>query len=121
MDNYLSLHRQYTDDIGWASTRIHILKEIEEQVPKFLEFRNLFVNKYKTEKLHISRSRNDNWRNYKYVGSLLGTKGEIYLRTIPITVLKSIFDSDKVLTSTKLRYLKHYLKLYFSITLKCGE
>ena len=99
------------------SIHINILKEIEEQAPKCWEYRNWFVNKSKTEKFYISRSSNDDWRKCKYVGSLLGTKEDINLRktltNYSYNSLKSIFHSDKILTSTKLRIFKALLESIF--------
>ena len=116
-NNYFTIDQQYADDIGWASTGLHILNEIEQEVPKCLEKRNLLVNKSKTEKYHISRTSNNDWRKSKYVGSLLGTKEDILRRKILTNNayfnLQSIFENNKVQIKTKLRIFSALLESIF--------
>ena len=54
-NNYITIDQQYADDIGWASTGVHLLKAIEEKTTQYLTQRNLTINKDKTEKYSISR------------------------------------------------------------------
>ena len=75
-----TLDQQYADDIGWASTQDTIINDVEEQIPPILNDRNLQINESKTEKYKISRQTSDEWKNCKYIGSLLGTEEDIERR-----------------------------------------
>ena len=83
------------------------LKNIEENVPKVLEDRNLFVNKTKTEKYSISKDQNDEtWKDCKLVGSKLDTVADIRNRKILANAsfckLKTIFKEKKCTKQAKL-------------------
>ena len=115
--NYFTLDQQYADDIGWASTGIHILENIEKEIPKILTDRNLFINQSKTERFKISKKGNNDWKKCKYVGSLLGTKEDI-ARRICITnnaysSLKTIFNNKHVCLNLKLRIFSALLESIF--------
>jgi len=117
-NNFFTVDQQYADDIGWASTGIHILEQIEKDIPKVLKERNLNINDTKTEKFVVNSSvQNTNWRECKYVGSLLGTNEDIKRRTeltnIAYSSLKTIFNSKKVNEDTKLRIFNALLESIF--------
>ena len=58
-DNYVTIDQQYADDIGWASTGIHILENIERKIPDILQSRNLHINRSKTCLLYTSDAADD--------------------------------------------------------------
>ena len=114
-----TIDQQYADDIGWASTGIHIINNIEKEIPKTLKSRNLFVNEAKTEKFNIKRLGSENWKKCKYVGSLLNTEDDIK-RRIGLTCgaynnLKTIFQSKKINVNLKIRIFKALLESVFLI------
>ena len=51
--NFFTVDPQYADDIGWASTGIHILENIEADIPEILKSRNLYINQGKTDKYRL--------------------------------------------------------------------
>ena len=115
--NFFLLDQQYADDIGWASTGIHILDQIETNIPAILKTRNLNINQAKTEKYSIIRNGDDCWKKCKYVGSLLGTNEDIN-RRIGITnshykTLGTIFGSKKVSQQLKFRIFNALLENIF--------
>ena len=122
-NNYFTIDQQYADDIGWASTGIHILQNIEKEIPVILKSRNLFINESKTERYKITRSGPVEWRKCKYVGSLLGTYEDIN-RRIGLTngaynTLKNILTSKKVSFELKLRIFCALLESIFLYNCEC--
>ena len=116
-NNIFTVDQQYADDIGWASTGIHILEQIEKDIPEVLESRNLFVNESKTEKYEICRGGNDEWKSCKYVGSNLETEKDIQRRiklaNAAFSTLKTIFNSNKISKNIKLRIFQALVESIF--------
>jgi len=117
-DSYITIDQQYADDIGWASTGIHILESIEKDIPDILKDRNLNINKSKTEKYTVTNKTEDQeWRKCKYVGSLLGTEEDIQRRqnltNIAYSSLKPTFNSKRVSEEVKLRIFSALLQSIF--------
>ena len=112
-----TLDQQYADDIGWASTQNSIIDHIEQEIPTILEDRNLQINATKTERYAISRHSNDDWKQCKYIGSLLGTEEDIARRkklaNFAYQCLKSIFTNKHVTTDTKLRVFSALIESIF--------
>ena len=77
IDKHIIIDQQYADDIGWANTNTEEIEEIENVVPQIPKNRNLLVNESTTEKYYVERKRSDQWKTYKYVGSLLDTQQDI--------------------------------------------
>ena len=122
-NNFFTVDQQYADDIGWASTGIHILENIEKEIPQILKERNLFINKAKTEKYTITRSGPDNWKKCKYVGSLLGTHEDINRRiglaNGAYNTLRNILNSKKVNRELKLRIFCALIESIFLYNSEC--
>ena len=72
-----TVDQQYADDISWASTSLTTLETMESIVPAELKARNLYANESKTEKYSISKNSNDDWKNFKLVGSKLDTECDV--------------------------------------------
>ena len=118
------LDQQYADDIGWAATQKGIIDHIENEVPKILSDRNLQINASKTERYTISRLGNQDWRQCKYIGSLLGTEEDIdrrkKLTNFAYQSIRNIFNRKRVTENTKLRIFVHSLRVFFCIIVNSG-
>merc|ERR1712032_1086420 len=55
---------------------------IKNTVPNALTDKNLLVNPEKTEEYSINRTSNQDWKNCKYLGSLLGDEEDIKRRKL---------------------------------------
>ena len=75
-----TIEQQYADDTSWATTNIKIIEEIKETIPTILTNKNLIVNQDKTEEYTISRTSNTEWKQCRYLGSLLGNTEDIARR-----------------------------------------
>ena len=53
VNDHITIDQQYADDIGWASTDISEIENIEKTVPPVFKERNLFVNESKTERFEV--------------------------------------------------------------------
>ena len=113
----ITIDQQYADDIGWASTDISEIETVEKTVPPVLKDRNLFVNESKTEKYQVKRDGSEDWKECKYVGSLLDTERDIkrrkQLANNTCNNLKNVFASKNVTTETKFRLLQALVESIF--------
>ena len=75
-----TIEQQYADDTSWATTNIKIIEEIKETIPTILTNKNLIVNQDKKEEYTISRTSNTEWKQCRYLGSLLGNSEDIARR-----------------------------------------
>ena len=78
--NYITIDPKYADDITYLTTSKERNEKIEEDVPLMLQERDLFVNKDKTETEVVSRGGTTEWKNIKFLGSLLDTESDITRR-----------------------------------------
>ena len=119
----MTVDQQYADDIGWASTGIHILENIETDIPEILKSRNLFINQEMTEKYKITRDGPDDWRKCKYVGSLLRTHEYMNRRRSlannAYNTFKNIFKSKIVSRKLKLRIFCALIESIFLYISEC--
>ena len=76
------IDQQYADDISWITTNKNAKEYIKNTVPNALTDKNLLVNPEKTEEYSINRTSNQDWKNCKYLGSLLGDEEDIKRRKL---------------------------------------
>ena len=79
-DPPFTLDQQCDIDLGWASISHHVLDNSETTTTEKLKQENLHINQSKTEKYHIKNGGDESLKKCKYVGSLLGTTGDIERR-----------------------------------------
>ena len=110
---YLRIDPKYADDITYLSTKAERNNKIEKEIPSMLKERNLFANHSKTEKETITRGGDENWKNIKFLGSLLDTENDINRRKgIAIAAcdnMKDIFYKNKNSTAVKMRCFQAYV------------
>ena len=75
-----TIDQQYADDTSWVTTNKTIITEIKQTIPTILTNKNLIVNQDKTEEYTISRNSDTDWRQCRYLGSLLGNSEDIAKR-----------------------------------------
>ena len=95
------LEQQYADDISWITTSSKATEEIKQTIPQILTERNLIVNADKTEEYEISRTSDQEWKNCRYLGSLLGIKEDINRRK---QLACAAFNKNKKSTMLKQNY-----------------
>ena len=105
----------YADDVDFISTKQHI--EVDKVQRKLSEF-NLEVNVDKTEYTVLKRKENrsdEDWRQTKKVGSLLGDSEDVERRkTLSTIALNKLFNiwvrRDKVKVKTRIKLYKTLVK-----------
>ena len=115
--NPFTLDQQYADDIGWAAGNENTINQKEKYIPPKLKKRNLMVNGDKTERYSIKRKGSEEWKECKYLGSLLDTEKDIARRkklaNAAFSKLRSIFKSKTVSTEVKCRLFEAYITSIF--------
>ena len=111
------LEQQYADDISWITTSSKATEEIKQTIPQILTERNLIVNADKTEEYEISRTSDQEWKNCRYLGSLLGIKEDInrrkQLACAAFNKNKKVLCSNKITLSTRLRIFSALISSIF--------
>ena len=106
-ENHLMIDQQYADDISWLSTSKSKIEEIENNIPGKLQSRNLKVNHSKTEKYCIKRQGQEDWKECKYLGTILDTEKDIKRRKglaiSAYTKLKYILESKRTNINLRIR------------------
>ena len=74
------IDQQYADDASWITTSEKSKESVKQTTPQALKNKNFFVNEDKTEDFSVSRQSQDDWKNYKLVGSLLGNTEDMRRR-----------------------------------------
>ena len=74
------IDQQYADDASWITTSEKSKESVKQTTPQALKNKNLYVNEDKTEDFSVSRQSQDDWKNCKLVGSLLGNAEDIRRR-----------------------------------------
>ena len=105
----------YADDVDFVAIDEHA--DIEE-IQRILAQYNLQVNREKTEYTNVERKSNSNeeeWRNTKKVGSLIGDKEDIARRkTLSNIAFNKLYTTwirrDKIQLSTRLKLYKSLVK-----------
>ena len=75
-----TIEQQYADDISWASTNMGVIEKVKMELPGKLTAKNLKVNKKKAEGYTIKKDGKEEWKECKYLGSLLETEPDIKRR-----------------------------------------
>ena len=95
----------------------------QKEVPHALKKRNLKINPEKTEKYRITRNGDTEWKQCKYVGSLLGTNEDINRRTSLVhrafNCLHSIFKNKTLNLKLKLRIFQALIESVFLYNSEC--
>ena len=76
----INIDPKYADDITFIRSDRSKMNQIKRMMPETLLEQGRFINKSKTEKYHISRTSDTQWRSCKYLGSLLGTEEDVMRR-----------------------------------------
>ena len=115
--NYITIDPKYADDITYLTTCKERNEKIEEDVPPMLQERDLFVNKDKTETEVVSRGGTTEWKNIKFLGSLLDTESDINRRKglaiCACNTYQDILYKNKNSLNTKLRVFRAYVASIF--------
>ena len=112
------IDQQYADDVSWIAINSNQEVEyIKEEIPAKLMKLNLKVNEDKTEEIRISRTGGKDWKEVKYLGSLLGTEEDFKRRkqmaTVSYNKLRHIIESRKTSTNLKMRLFETYIASIF--------
>ena len=107
---------EYADGISKVTSNHSSKENFKYNTSEILNSKDLNVNHGKTEQYIINRTNNE-WRLYKYLGSMLDTGEDIKRRKI-ITItaanqLKIIFDNKKLTPETKMKALRTYIESSF--------
>ena len=113
----LNIACQYADDMVNV-TSIKGQKEIiKREMTEQLESYNLHVNETKTEEYEITPKGGEEWKNCKFLGTLLDTSKDIQRRKgLAIAAYKQqekIFNSNKISLKIKLRCFNTYISSIF--------
>ena len=72
--------QQYADDTSWVTNVENVKNSIKEIASKELKQKNLIVNEDKTEEYKIHRKGSEDWKQCKFLGSMLGNSEDIKRR-----------------------------------------
>ena len=83
-----------------------------------IEEYNLIINQDQTEMYKISRKSDEEWKKYKYLGSMLGTEEDINRRKSLLldafkTMENILLRSKKISEKIRIRVFKTYLESVF--------
>ena len=96
------------------SNRQDYIDSKKETIPKALKTNNLTVNLDKTEQYTVKRHGNENWKNCKYLGTMLDTETDLKRRktlaNLAFSKYKHLLTSNKLPIRTRLRLLNVYVK-----------
>ena len=94
INDEINIDQEYADDMSSITTNPNII-EYKKKKPAKLRTRNLEINETKTEAYEIKRKGNIEWKNCKFLGSLINTEEDIKRRKRPaiaaINKMKHIF------------------------------
>ena len=101
------IDQQYADDASWATTSEEAKNNIKTNVPKLLKNNNLLVNEDKTEDYKVTRGGEEDWKNCKFLGSLLGNNEDItrrkQLACAAFNKNKTVLCSKKIALNIRIR------------------
>lgn len=107
---------QYADDISWILKKETTVNNTLKDIPIQLQKQDLEINKEKTEKYVLSKTKEE-WKQCKVLGSKLGTKEDIANRKrLSLAMMNKhhhIFNNNKVSTNTKIRVFNAYISPVF--------
>ena len=67
--------------------------KVKRMIPNMLEEYNLIINQDQTEMYKISRTSDEEWKKYKYLGPMLGTEEDInWRKSILLDAFKTMED-----------------------------
>ena len=105
--------QQFADDIGYASNNLTYIDSKKDTIPKQLEEYNLTVNLQKTEQHKVHRQGPEDWKDCKYLGSLLDTRKDIdrrrRLANFAFHTHRNILTSQRLSLKTRLRAFDAYI------------
>jgi hypothetical protein len=111
------IDEQFADDISWLSTSKDKLADVKKSVPQKLQLRNLKINSKKTEEYSVRKDGNDEWKNCKYLGSMLGTEKDIcrrkQLSMASFQRYKNTLKSRKLSLTVRIRIFNAYITSIF--------
>jgi hypothetical protein len=115
---------QYADDIAFMTTNPTELEAIKTNHRLILKAHNLNINNTKTEQYTISCKSSPQWKQCKYLGSLIDTTQEIHNTKCKHSSLcrnSNLFSSTtNYLPIPKFAYSTHTAKPYSYTMLKHG-
>ena len=103
------IDQQYADDASWITTSEKSKESVKQTTPQALKNKNLYVNEDKTEDFSVSRQSQDDWKNCKLVGSLLGNAEDIRRRK---QLACAAFAKNKSSLCSKAVHLKTRLRIF---------
>ena len=113
---YLDINQEYADDMSIIATSKIPIQKSKMILPQKLKTNDLMMNEAKTEEYEIKRNGDENWKECKFLGSMLDTTNDIKRRkSLALTAienLKSIFYS-KINTKLKMRAFNCYIGSIF--------
>ena len=111
------IDQQYADDASWITTSEKSKESVKQTTPQALKNKNLYVNEDKTEDFSVSRQSQDDWKNCKLVGSLLGNAEDIrrrkQLACAAFAKNKSSLCSKAINLNTRLRIFEALISSIF--------
>ena len=76
----INIDQEYADDMSSITTNPNIIEYKKKYLPAKLRTRNLEINETKTEEYEIRRKENIEWKDCKFLGSLLNKEEDIIRR-----------------------------------------
>ena len=71
------IDQRYADDIGFISNNKNIIDKVMKNISPILEERNLTIYENKTIQHTINRTKKNDWKKCKYLGTLLDNETDI--------------------------------------------
>ncbi len=116
-NTHFEIEPKYADDISWLSTAKQRIDHVKATMPQKLLERNLHVNETKTEEFLITREGKEDWKECRFLGSLLDTEQDINKRKGialgAFNTLGHIFKKNKNSLKIKLRTFNAYIASVF--------
>ena len=111
------IDQQYADDASWITTSEKSKESVKQTTPQALKNKNLYVNEDKTEDFSVNRQSQDDWKNCKLAGSLLGNAEDIrrrkQLACAAFAKNKSSLCSKAINLNTRLRIFEALISSIF--------